>query len=428
MGYVPAVKVAHIKEKANIVDSSEAAKHLEPGWEQPGKQRTRTGSSGSGAALELIIRERPRHREEEAVAAAGTDNECMNKSQERWGERTRKTRDGNREEKERQAHGIRTGTSGEAMNPDWNIRGAEALDLNVWGRSGPVLERPGPQKEEEMAAERSGEEHMNMSMDQMGKDTTDEGREVGGEGAKEKEANHVEPGRGQPAKQRSAEVAAAVQRMLDSAQEGQEWPEEMPERARRQVIPGDGKCLYWGLSAVDGAGGQAAAEEVRRALTEGDMARLPESGWARSVMRDAGARTWDQYLDKVRRGEIWGGACEVGSRGQSKGCRVAMYQEWGLRGVYRKMAGSGEGKRTAAALLWTRQGGGHYELLWPLEEGEAEAVAEAEEEDGTESKGEAEVTTEEELAEERPEKGGGKRADRGASVAGSASNTDRREG
>ena len=53
----------------------------------------------------------------------------------------------------------------------------------------------------------------------------------------------------------AADVAAAVQRVLDSAQEGQGWPEEMPERARRQVIPGDGKCLYWALSAVDGAGG-----------------------------------------------------------------------------------------------------------------------------------------------------------------------------
>ena len=74
----------------------------------------------------------------------------------------------------------------------------------------------------------------------------------------------------------TAEVAVAVQRVLDNAQDGQEWPEEVPERARRQVIPGDGKCLYWALSAVDGAGGQAAAEEVHRALTEGDMA-IPQS-------------------------------------------------------------------------------------------------------------------------------------------------------
>ena len=207
----------------------------------------------------------------------------------------------------------------------------------------------------------------------------------------------------------AADVAAAVQRVLDSALEGQGWPDEMPEGARRQVIPGDGKCLYWALSAVDGAGGRAAAEEVRKALTEGETARPPESGWARRVMRDAGARTWDQYPDKVRRGEIWGGACEVGRWAQSKGCRVAMYQEWGPQGVYRKMADVGEGKRTAAALLWSRQGGGHYELLWPPGEEDAEAVAGADAEEGTESKGDAEVTMEEELAEEGPEKGGGGR-------------------
>ena len=227
----------------------------------------------------------------------------------------------------------------------------------------------------------------------------------------------------------AAEVAAAVQRVLDNAQHGQEWPEEMPERAKRQVIPGDVKCLYWALSAVDGAGGPAAAEEVRRALTEGDMARPPESGWARGVMRDAGARTWEQYLDKVRKGEIWGGACEAGRWAQSKGCRIAMYQEWGPRKVYRIMAEVGKRKRTAAALLWSRGGGGHYELLWPPEEEEAEAEAEAEEEDGAESKGEEEQAMEVELAEEGQETGGGaRRADGGASVAGCASNTDPGEG
>ena len=82
---------------------------------------------------------------------------------------------------------------------------------------------------------------------------------------------------------------------------------------------------------------------------------------------------------------------------------MAMYKEWGPRGVYRKMAELGEGRRTAAALLRSRRGGGHYELLWPPGEEDAEAVAEADEEDGTESKGDAEVTMEEELAEEGPE-------------------------
>ena len=174
-----------------------------------------------------------------------------------------------------------------------------------------------------------------------------------------------------------------MQQILDSAQDGQEWPEEMPDVARRQVIPGDGKYLYWALSAPDGKGGQAAAEEVRKALTEGDIAQPPESGWARRVMRDAGVRTWEQYLDKVRRGEIWGGACEVGRWAQQRGCKKALYREWGPKGVYRKMAEVGEGRRTAAALLWSKRGGGSYELLWTPEEQE---VAAAGERDGSESR------------------------------------------
>ena len=178
------------------------------------------------------------------------------------------------------------------------------------------------------------------------------------------------------------EVAEAGQWVLDSAQDGQEWPAVRPDRARRQVIPGDGKCLYWAISAVEGKGGQAAADEIRTALTEGDMARPPEAGWARRVMRDAGVQTWEQSLDKVRKGEIWGGACEVGRWAQRRGCKIALYREWGPKWVYRKMAEVGEGRRTAAALLWSRRGGGHYELLWRPEEEEA---AQAGEGDGNET-------------------------------------------
>jgi hypothetical protein len=167
------------REAGGEREEGEAAKHMEPGWEQPGKQRNQSGSTGSGAAQEIVKRERPRLREEGAAAAARTEKECMNRSQERWRERTRKTRDGKGEEKGRQAHGTRTGTSGETMRPDWNIRGAEALDWNVRGGNGPGVERPGPQKEEEMAAERSDEEHVN-SMDQHGPDGEgQDGREKG---------------------------------------------------------------------------------------------------------------------------------------------------------------------------------------------------------------------------------------------------------
>ena len=84
-----------------------------------------------------------------------------------------------------------------------------------------------------------------------------------------------------------------------------------------------------------------------------------------------------------------------------------MYQEWGPQGVYQKMAEVGEGKLTAAVLLWSRRGGGHCELLWPPEEEEAEAVAEAEEGDGTESTSEEDQALEVELAEEGQETGDG---------------------
>ena len=176
---------------------------------------------------------------------------------------------------------------------------------------------------------------------------------------------------------------------------------------------------------MDGAGGQATADKVRKALTEGDMARPPELGRARRVMQDVGVRTWEQYLDKVRKGEIWGRAREVGRWPQSKGCRIAMSRDCGPKGVYRKMAQVGEGKRTAAALLWSRRGGRHYELLWLPEEEEAEAVAEAKEEDGNESAGKEEAELEVELEEERQRSGrGARRAGRGASVAGCAPTTD----
>ena len=75
----------------------------------------------------------------------------------------------------------------------------------------------------------------------------------------------------------AADVAAAVQRVQDSAQEGKRWPEEMPEGARRQVIPGDDKCLYWALSAVDGAGGgqqqKRCAKRSRRGRWHGPQSR-----------------------------------------------------------------------------------------------------------------------------------------------------------
>ena len=137
------------------------------------------------------------------------------------------------------------------------------------------------------------------------------------------------------------------------------------------------------------------------------MAWPPEPGWAQRVMRDAGIQRWEQYLDKVRKGEIWGGACEVGRWAQSRGCRIAMYREWGPKGVYRKMAELGEEKPTAAALLWSRRGGGHFQVLWPPEKEDAEAEAEPEEGDGNESAGEEEVELEVGVKVEGQGSGGG---------------------
>ena len=42
------------REAGGEREEGEAAKHKEPGWEQPGKQRNQTGSTGSGAAQEIV--------------------------------------------------------------------------------------------------------------------------------------------------------------------------------------------------------------------------------------------------------------------------------------------------------------------------------------------------------------------------------------
>ena len=166
----------------------------------------------------------------------------MNRSQERWRERTRNTRDGQGEGKERQAHGTRTGTSGEAMRPDWNIRGAEALDWNVRGGNDPGLERPGPQKKEEMVAERSDEEHMN-SMDQHGPDGEGhDGREKGSgrRRSKRKAANHVEPGQGHPGEQRTWAGTTGGQAAMDWSVRGF----RRKKRRRRQETTRGKECMH----------------------------------------------------------------------------------------------------------------------------------------------------------------------------------------
>ena len=166
-----------------------AANHVEPGRGQPGKQRTRAGTSGGEAAMDRSVQSsgrKKRRRWQESTRGKG----CVHERQGRWRERTRRAEEGKREEKEKQTRGTRTGTSGEAKHPDWNIRGAGARDWSVRGSSSLGWERPGLRKEGDTVAENNGEEHMNINKDQMRKDTTKEIQEAGGEGADGKAAKH----------------------------------------------------------------------------------------------------------------------------------------------------------------------------------------------------------------------------------------------
>ena len=117
-------------------------------------------------------------------------------------------------------HGTRTGTSGEPTNPDWNIRGAEDLDWNVRGRSRPGLELPGLQNEEDTARERSGEENMNESKEQVRKDTKNKSREEGGEGEGGEVHKRMECGLEHPGKQRARTGTSWNEAALDPSVRG----------------------------------------------------------------------------------------------------------------------------------------------------------------------------------------------------------------
>ena len=162
--------------------------------------------------------EPPGLQKDEEAAAAGKGKENMSKIKERWRGRTRKKRELVRGRRRRGRKSGKThGTSREAglHKEDWNNRGAEALDWNVRGRSNPGLERPGLQKEEGMATERSGEENMNKSKEQMGKDAMNKCPEAGGEGEEGEAAEHMEPGQEQPGKQRTRTGTSGGEAALD---------------------------------------------------------------------------------------------------------------------------------------------------------------------------------------------------------------------
>ena len=75
--------------------------------------------------------------------------------------------------------------------------------------------------------------------------------------------------------------------------------------------------------------------------------------------RGRGISTWTSCA----RGRIREGRVKSGDGHRARDAEEQYTRIGGPRGVYRKIAEVGEGKQTAAALLWSRQGGGHYELL-----------------------------------------------------------------
>ena len=127
------------REAGGEGEEGEADKHMEPGLEHQGKTCTRTGTSfcwrlwtetsGVEGALDWsvrgCIRRRKRPRQETAWRTgtkARNGGEGGHERQEPGRGRRRRGR------KSGQTHGTRTRTPGEATHPDWNIRGAEALD------------------------------------------------------------------------------------------------------------------------------------------------------------------------------------------------------------------------------------------------------------------------------------------------------------
>ena len=66
-----------------------------------------------------------------------------------------------------------------------------------------------------MATERSGEENMNKSKEQMRKDAKNRSREAGGEGEEGEAVEHMEPGQEQPGKLRTRTGTSGGEAALD---------------------------------------------------------------------------------------------------------------------------------------------------------------------------------------------------------------------
>ena len=110
------------------------------------------------------------------------------------------------------------------------------------GGNSPGVERPGPQKEEETAAERSDEGHVN-TMDQHGPDGEGhDGREKGSgrKRSKRKSGQHVEPGRGQLGEQRTRAGTSGGEAALERSV----WSSRRKKRRRRQESTRGKGCVH----------------------------------------------------------------------------------------------------------------------------------------------------------------------------------------
>ena len=96
----------------------------------------------------------------------------------------------------------------------------------------------------------------------------------------------------------------------------------MLDSVRRQVIPGDDKCLAWAPSAVEERGGQAGGH--RRGHGTALRVRMGAAGHAGSRRADVGAIPGQSAY-----GEILGGLCEVVRWAHQRECRIAIYREFG---------------------------------------------------------------------------------------------------
>ena len=80
----------------------------------------------------------------------------------------------------------------------------------------------------------------------------------------------------------------------------------MPEGVRRQVIPGDGKCLYSALSAVYGAGGAGSSRRGAQSAHGGGDGAAPRVGLGAESYEGRGSAHVGSVLGQSAQGRDMG--------------------------------------------------------------------------------------------------------------------------